>query len=67
MSDFFKKYAATRGERHVQKLQLEGTIAAQIKTTKLFLGENILQGICFWRKGSMYVKFRICQSLLSPV
>ncbi|WP_286173379.1 helix-turn-helix transcriptional regulator [Geobacillus sp. E263] len=34
MSDFFKKYAAIRGERHVQKLQLEGTIAAQIKTRR---------------------------------
>lgn len=34
MSDFFKKYAAIRGERYVQKLQLEGTIAAQIKTRR---------------------------------
>jgi len=34
MSDFFKKYAAIRGELHVQKLQLEGTIAAQIKTRR---------------------------------
>ncbi|MFC0297795.1 helix-turn-helix domain-containing protein [Geobacillus jurassicus] len=31
MSDFFKKYASIRGEQHVQRLQLEGTIAAQIK------------------------------------
>ncbi|WP_033012827.1 helix-turn-helix transcriptional regulator [Geobacillus kaustophilus] len=34
MSDFLKKYAAIRGEQHVQKLQLEGTIAAQIKTRR---------------------------------
>lgn len=34
MSDFFKEYAAIRGEQHVQKLQLEGTIASQIKTRR---------------------------------
>ncbi len=34
MSDFFKKYSKTRGEDHVQGLQLEGVIAAQIKTNR---------------------------------
>jgi DNA-binding XRE family transcriptional regulator len=34
MSDFFKKYAAIRGEQHVQKLRFEGAIAAQIKTRR---------------------------------
>lgn len=34
MSDFFKKYANIRGEDHVNHLQLEGRIAAQIKTKR---------------------------------
>ncbi|GEN87038.1 helix-turn-helix domain-containing protein [Oceanobacillus sojae] len=32
MSDFFERYAKMRGEQHVQNLQYEGKIAAQIKT-----------------------------------
>jgi len=34
MSDFFKRYAEIRGEQHVQNLQYEGKIAAQIKSTR---------------------------------
>lgn len=34
MSDFFKKYSEIRGEDYVQNLQLEGRIAAQIKTRR---------------------------------
>ncbi|MFD1414452.1 helix-turn-helix domain-containing protein [Oceanobacillus jeddahense] len=34
MSDFFKRYALIRGEQHVQNLQYEGRIAAQIKTSR---------------------------------
>ncbi len=34
MSDFLKKYSKIRGESHVQGLQLEGVIAAQIKTNR---------------------------------
>jgi DNA-binding XRE family transcriptional regulator len=32
LSDFFKKYSDIRGEKHVQNLQRQGYIAAQIKT-----------------------------------
>jgi transcriptional regulator with XRE-family HTH domain len=38
MSDFFKKYSKIRGEDYVQGLQLEGKIAAQIKTKRQELG-----------------------------
>ncbi|MFD1065636.1 helix-turn-helix domain-containing protein [Oceanobacillus locisalsi] len=31
MNDFFERYAKMRGEQHVQNLQYEGKIAAQIK------------------------------------
>lgn len=34
MSDFFERYAKMRGEQHVQNLQYEGKIAAQIKTQR---------------------------------
>ena len=34
MSDFIKRYSDLRGKDHVQKLQLEGQIAAQIKTKR---------------------------------
>lgn len=34
MSDFLKRYEKLRGDQHVQKLQHEGYIAAQIKTER---------------------------------
>lgn len=34
MSDFFKRYSDIRGKDYVQSLQLEGRIAAQIKTKR---------------------------------
>ncbi|PAV30757.1 transcriptional regulator [Virgibacillus profundi] len=34
MSDFLKRYSKIRGADHVQSLQLEGQIAAQIKTKR---------------------------------
>ncbi|MDG5790154.1 helix-turn-helix transcriptional regulator [Evansella sp. AB-P1] len=34
MTEFVKRYAKIRGEDHVQHLQLEGQIAAQIKTRR---------------------------------
>lgn len=34
MSEFLKKYEKVRGKQHVQKLQREGYIAAQIKTDR---------------------------------
>lgn len=34
MGDFFKKYSEIRGDDYVKKLQLEGEIAAQIKTKR---------------------------------
>jgi transcriptional regulator with XRE-family HTH domain len=34
MSDFLKRYSEIRGEDYVQSLQLEGRIAAQIKTKR---------------------------------
>lgn len=34
MSDFFKRYSEIRGDDHVRSLQLEGQIAAQIKTKR---------------------------------
>ncbi len=34
MSDFFKRYSEIRGDDHVKSLQLEGQIAAQIKTKR---------------------------------
>lgn len=34
MADFFKKYADIRGEDHVNNLQSEGHIAAQIKSKR---------------------------------
>jgi transcriptional regulator with XRE-family HTH domain len=34
MNDFFRKYSEIRGENHVRSLQLEGRIAAQIKTAR---------------------------------
>lgn len=34
MSDFFKRYSDIRGNDYVQGLQLEGRIAAQIKTKR---------------------------------
>lgn len=34
MSDFFKSYSEIRGVDYVQSLQLEGRIAAQIKTKR---------------------------------
>ena len=34
MGDFYKRYSKIRGEDHVQNLQQEGQIAAQIKTKR---------------------------------
>ncbi|MCE7792385.1 helix-turn-helix transcriptional regulator [Salipaludibacillus sp. CUR1] len=34
MSDFLKKYSGIRGNDHVESLQLEGQIAAQIKAKR---------------------------------
>ncbi|WP_100372111.1 helix-turn-helix domain-containing protein [Bacillus sp. FJAT-45037] len=37
MTDFFKRYSKIRGEDHVETLQSEGRIAAQIKTERIRL------------------------------
>ncbi|WP_066187898.1 MULTISPECIES: helix-turn-helix domain-containing protein [Gracilibacillus] len=37
MTDFFNRYAQIRGKQQVQSLQLEGKIAAQIKTKRQHL------------------------------
>lgn len=49
MGDFFEKYAEIRGDDYVKNLQLEGEIAAQIKTKRqeLKMSQQKLANFCW--------------------